>query len=79
MPEAIGLPPQSAVAVPGNESNHPVPDKNRLWKRVAFTLGLMNIGLTGYIIGAFPTKYYLWYACLRMHSLRAKVSRMLNE
>lgn len=32
-----------------------------LSERVAFTLGIMNIAVSGYIIGAWPTKFYLFY------------------
>ncbi len=29
--------------------------------RLSFMLGLMNVGVSGFIIGAYPTMYYLWY------------------
>jgi hypothetical protein len=40
-----------------NDSN-----REKMVKRVSFMLGLMNVGVSGFIIGAYPTMYYLWYA-----------------
>jgi hypothetical protein len=36
--------------------------REKMLKRVSFMLGLMNVGVSGFIIGAYPTMYYLWYA-----------------
>lgn len=36
--------------------------REKMIKRVSFMLGLMNVGVSGFIIGAYPTMYYLWYA-----------------
>ncbi len=30
-------------------------------ERMAFTIGIVNIVLSSYLLGAFPTLYYLWY------------------
>ncbi len=30
-------------------------------ERVAFTLGILNIVLSAFILGAWPTRFYLWY------------------
>jgi hypothetical protein len=31
-------------------------------ERISFTIGVMNACLTCYVIGAAPTKFYLWYS-----------------
>jgi hypothetical protein len=41
-------------------------------KRISFMLGLMNVGVTGFIIGAYPTKYYWWYACVILLTRQSK-------
>lgn len=42
--------------------------------RIVFTLGVLNIGITSYIVGAFPTKFYIWHTLkvLLLLSLRFK-------
>ena len=35
--------------------------KREKWvKRMSFMVGVMNVGVSGFIIGAYPTMYYLW-------------------
>ena len=50
--------------------------KEKLGKRLSFMLGLMNVGVSGFIIGAHPTLYYLWYAFV--FGLPTAACRLLN-
>jgi hypothetical protein len=49
--------------------------KEKLGKRLSFMLGLMNVGISGFIIGAHPTLYYLWCIAYR---LPTAARRLLN-
>jgi hypothetical protein len=55
-----------------------------LAERLAFTVGVLNACLTCYLLGAFPTRYYLWYSpkailliTLRWLDFRAKKQHYL--
>jgi hypothetical protein len=46
------------------KQNNPVPGPREdapLSERLSFTVGVVNACLTTYILGAFPTQFYLWY------------------
>jgi len=42
-------------------SPSPSPTATTVSERISFTIGVMNACLTCYLIGAAPTKFYLWY------------------
>jgi hypothetical protein len=43
-------------------AKNPLEQQDSTWmERLSFTVGVLNVGITTYILGAFPTKFYLWY------------------